>query len=62
MIAALLAGLAAGFGVALVFTCVQAEPLVGHVIARIFEKYFGISMGRSLLLFDVAVLPLVDLY
>ncbi|MGC3206629.1 YitT family protein, partial [Enterococcus faecalis] len=28
------------------------------VIARIFDKYFGISMGRSLLLLDVADLLL----
>ncbi len=57
LIAALLAGLAAGFGSGLVYR-VGGTTGGTDVIARIFEKYFGISMGRSLLLFDVAVLLL----
>lgn len=49
LIAALLAGLAAGFGSGLVYR-VGGTTGGTDVIARIFEKYFGISMGRSLLL------------
>lgn len=57
LIASLLAGLAAGLGSGLVY---RAGGTTGgtDIIARILEKNYGISMGRSLLIFDVFVLVL----
>lgn len=57
LIASLLAGLVAGLGSGLVY---RAGGTTGgtDIIARILEKNYGISMGRSLLIFDVFVLIL----
>ena len=57
LIAALLAGLTAGLGSGLVY---RAGGTTGgtDIIARILEKKCGISMGRSLLIFDIFVLIL----
>lgn len=57
LIAALLAGLIAGVGSGIVYKVGGTTGGV-DVIARILEKNFGISIGRSLLLFDVFVLLL----
>lgn len=57
LIAALLAGLASGIGSGLVYR-VGGTTGGTDVIARILEKNFGVSMGRSLLIFDVIVLIL----
>lgn len=56
-IAGVLAGLAGGFGSGLIY---RAGGTTGgsDVIARIIEKEKGISMGRTLLLFDVLVLTI----
>lgn len=55
LIASLLAGLAAGIGSGLVYR-VGGTTGGTDVIARILEKNYGISMGRSLLIFDILVL------
>lgn len=55
LIASLLGGLIAGFGVGLVYK-VGGTTGGSDIIARILEKYWGISVGRSLLIFDVIVL------
>ncbi|MCB5950622.1 YitT family protein [Enterococcus sp. BWT-B8] len=57
LIASLLAGLAGGAGSGLIYR-VGGTTGGSDVIARILEKNFGVSMGRSLLLFDVFVLTL----
>lgn len=57
LIASLLAGLAAGIGSGIVYR-VGGTTGGTDVIARILEKNYGVSMGRSLLLFDVLVLLL----
>lgn len=57
LIASLLAGLAAGLGSGLVYR-VGGTTGGTDIIARILEKNAGISMGRSLLVFDVLVLLL----
>lgn len=57
LIASLLAGLAAGLGSGLVYR-VGGTTGGTDIIARILEKNIGISMGRSLLIFDVLVLLL----
>jgi len=57
LIASLLAGLAAGLGSGLVYR-VGGTTGGTDIIARILEKNFGVSMGRSLLIFDVIVLIL----
>lgn len=57
LIASLLAGLAAGIGSGLVYRV--GETTGGtDVVARILEKNYGVSMGRSLLIFDILVLIL----
>lgn len=55
LIASLLGGLIAGFGVGLVYK-VGGTTGGSDIVARIVEKYFGISVGRSLFVFDVIVL------
>lgn len=55
LIASLLGGLIAGVGVGLVYK-VGGTTGGSDIIARIVEKYFGVSVGRSLFLFDVVVL------
>lgn len=55
LIASLLGGLIAGFGVGLVYK-VGGTTGGSDIIARILEKYWGISVGRSLLIFDVIIL------
>lgn len=57
LIASLLAGLAAGIGSGFVYR-VGGTTGGTDVIARILEKNYGISMGRSLLIFDIFVLIL----
>lgn len=57
LIASLLAGLSAGIGSGFVYR-VGGTTGGTDVIARILEKNLGISMGRSLLIFDVLVLIL----
>ncbi|MBP2099683.1 YitT family protein [Enterococcus rivorum] len=57
LIASLLAGLAGGIGSGFVYR-VGGTTGGTDVIARILEKKIGISMGRSILLFDVLVLVL----
>ncbi|MEG0293423.1 YitT family protein [Enterococcus sp.] len=55
LIASLLGGLIAGFGVGLVYK-VGGTTGGSDIVARIVEKYFGVSVGRSLFVFDVIVL------
>ncbi|MDH6365618.1 uncharacterized membrane-anchored protein YitT (DUF2179 family) [Enterococcus sp. PF1-24] len=57
LIVALLAGLAGGIGSGLVY---RTGGTTGgsDVVARILEINYGISMGRSLLIFDVIILTL----
>lgn len=57
LIAALLAGLGGGIGSGLIY---RAGGTTGgsDIIARIAEKKYGITMGKSLLAFDVLVLVL----
>jgi uncharacterized membrane-anchored protein YitT (DUF2179 family) len=57
LIASLLAGLAAGTGSGLVYR-VGGTTGGTDVVARILEKNYGVSMGRSLLIFDIFVLLL----
>lgn len=57
LIASLLAGLAGGIGSGLIYR-VGGTTGGSDVIARILEKKFGVSMGRSLFLFDIFVLTL----
>ncbi|MTD38940.1 DUF2179 domain-containing protein [Erwinia sp. CPCC 100877] len=57
LIASLLAGLAAGTGSGLVYR-VGGTTGGTDVVARILEKKYGVSMGRSLLIFDIFVLLL----
>ncbi|MCA5012851.1 MULTISPECIES: YitT family protein [unclassified Enterococcus] len=57
LIASLLAGLAAGLGSGFVYR-VGGTTGGTDVIARILEKNYGVSMGRSLLIFDILVLVL----
>ncbi|OJG97978.1 YitT family protein [Enterococcus termitis] len=57
LIASLLAGLAAGIGSGFVYR-VGGTTGGTDVIARILEKHYGVSMGRSLLIFDILVLVL----
>ncbi|MGX7351372.1 YitT family protein [Enterococcus canis] len=61
LIASLLAGMAGGFGSGLVY---RAGGTTGgtDIIARILEKKIGVSMGRSLLAFDVFVLTMSLVY
>ncbi|WP_122646783.1 YitT family protein [Enterococcus mediterraneensis] len=55
LIAALLAGLFAGFGSGIIYR-VGGTTGGSDVLARILEQKYGISMGRSLLIFDIFVL------
>ena len=55
LIVSLLAGLIAGTGSGLVYR-MGGTTGGSDIIARILEKNYGISMGRSLLVFDVIVL------
>ena len=55
LIVSLLAGLIAGTGSGLVYRMVGTTG-GSDIIARILEKNYGISMGRSLLVLDVIVL------
>ncbi|MBO0432190.1 YitT family protein [Enterococcus sp. DIV0660C] len=55
LIVALLAGLIAGVGSGLVYR-MGGTTGGSDIIARILEKNYGISMGRSLLTFDIIVL------
>lgn len=55
LIAALLAGLISGVGSGLVYK-VGGTTGGSDILALIIEKYLGISVGRSLLIFDVLVL------
>ncbi|MHC5267562.1 YitT family protein [Enterococcus sp. LJL98] len=55
LIAALLAGLISGVGSGLVYK-VGGTTGGSDIFALIIEKYFGISVGRSLLIFDSLVL------
>lgn len=57
LIVALLAGLVAGIGSGIVYKVGGTTGGV-DVLARILEKNFGITIGRSLLIFDVFVLLL----
>ncbi|MCU6218069.1 YitT family protein, partial [Enterobacter bugandensis] len=57
LIVALLAGLIAGIGSGVVYKVGGTTGGV-DVLARILEKNFGITIGRSLLIFDVFVLLL----
>ncbi|MBP1040602.1 YitT family protein [Vagococcus sp. BWB3-3] len=61
LIAALLAGLAGGIGSGLVYR-VGGTTGGTDIIARILEKRSGLTMGKSLLLFDVIVLLLSLVY
>lgn len=64
LIAALLGGVITGIGSGLVYR-VGGTTGGSDILARILEKYFGISVGRSLLIFDslvlVASLSYIDL-
>lgn len=55
LIAALLGGVITGIGSGLVYR-VGGTTGGSDILARILEKYFGISVGRSLLIFDSLVL------
>ncbi|AIM24985.1 YitT family protein [Melissococcus plutonius] len=57
LIASLLAGLIGGLGSGVVYRFLGTTGGT-DIIARILEKNLGISMGRSLLIFDVIVLSL----
>ncbi|MGX7195490.1 YitT family protein [Enterococcus olivae] len=57
LIVALLAGLITGVGSGIIYK-VGGTTGGSDVVARIIEKNFGISIGRSLLIFDVVVLIL----
>lgn len=57
VIASLLAGLFAGFGSGIVYR-VGATTGGTDVLARIIEKFWGVAMGKSLLIFDIIVLLL----
>jgi uncharacterized membrane-anchored protein YitT (DUF2179 family) len=57
LIASLLAGLTAGLGSGIVYR-VGGTTGGTDIIARILEKRFGVSMGRSLFIFDIIVLIL----
>lgn len=61
LIAALLAGFAGGLGSGLVYR-VGGTTGGTDIIARILEKKSGLTMGKSLLLFDVIVLLLSLVY
>ncbi|MBM7709378.1 YitT family protein [Enterococcus lemanii] len=64
LIAALLGGVITGVGSGMVYR-VGGTTGGSDILARIVEKYFGISVGRSLLIFDslvlVASLSYIDL-
>lgn len=64
LIAALLGGVITGIGSGMVYR-VGGTTGGSDILARIVEKYFGISVGRSLLIFDslvlVASLSYIDL-
>ncbi|MDR2465012.1 MAG: YitT family protein [Streptococcaceae bacterium] len=55
LIAALLAGAFGGLGSALVYR-VGGTTGGSDVFARIFEKHFGINMGKTLFAFDILIL------
>lgn len=57
LIASLLAGLFAGFGSGIIYR-VGGTTGGTDILARMFERKYGISMGRSLLIFDTIVLLL----
>lgn len=57
LIVSLLAGLSAGIGSGLVYR-MGGTTGGSDIVARILEQNYGISMGRSLLAFDVVVLVL----
>lgn len=61
LIAAILAGVTAGVGGGLVF---RGGGIVGggDIIARLCQHWFGISLGRTLLIIDLIVLCLSLLY